>query len=171
MTEGFVLAGGHGRRMGTDKAHVDFLGRPMALAVADALAPLCSRVRIVRREAEAPGTWPLGVVLDGSEDSRHPLFGIAAALRACETELARFAPCDVPFLTTEALERLTGPSVAHAAGHIHPLICVLPAQWSERALNLALRGGSAKSLVADLVRVELPAHALSDLNRPEDLPR
>jgi molybdopterin-guanine dinucleotide biosynthesis protein A len=94
-----ILAGGRSRRMGTDKALVDFHGepliaRPIAAARAAGLEPV----------AVAKHTLPLDVPtwIDGYETS-HPLSGLLTAL---EHGPVVAIACDQPFVTPELLAEL-----------------------------------------------------------------
>lgn len=165
--DGFVLAGGASRRMGTDKARILLDGRPMALVVADALAAVCDRVALVRRVADA---WPLEVVVDPDHEGTHPLFGVAAALEAARTERVVVAPCDVPLLTPETVARLAeGPAVAWDGERVHPLVASYPRDWASRVLQAARAGRSARSLAEGLARIRVPVEELRNVNGPADL--
>lgn len=197
MIPAFILAGGLSRRMGRDKALVPVDGVPMALRVAQVLLEGgCGPVRVVGSQ---PGLLELGipVVLDhrsgGDSGSgidigidadaaptaapppgdRHPLYGVASALEAAGEGLALICPCDLVSLRPEhvaALLAVGGPCVAAAEGRVHPLLAVVRAEEAERAWELARAGAGAHALTGGLPRVELPAEALRDANRPDDLP-
>lgn len=178
--DGFVLAGGRGRRMGVDKARIPFPERrPMALFVAGLLQPVCGRVALVRRSVPDPLPWPEGtrVVLDGAPaGDAHPLWGVAAALEAARTEWAVVVPCDRPWLTEQALRTLLDAAgkrgaVAVGSGGVHPLTAVLPRSRAAEASQAAAAGASARSFVADCVPVPLDDAVLADLDRWEDAGR
>lgn len=170
--EGFVLAGGRSRRMGTDKARVPWPERwPMALTVVEALRPVCERVALVRRGRPERLPWidrdglPLEVIREGDGASAHPLAGVAAALRSCRTPLALLAPCDTPGVgeAVAALVAAGGPCVARAEGRVHPLVVILPVERAEQADALARAGAPARALVADLPTIEVPARSLQGI--------
>jgi molybdenum cofactor guanylyltransferase len=94
-----ILAGGRSRRMGTDKALVDFRGepliaRPIAAARAAGLEPVA--VAKARLPLDIP-TW-----IDSYETS-HPLSGLLTAL---EHGPVIAIACDQPFVTPELLAEL-----------------------------------------------------------------
>jgi molybdenum cofactor guanylyltransferase len=94
-----ILAGGRSRRMGTDKALVDFRGepliaRPIAAARAAGLEPVA--VAKAKLPLDIP-TW-----IDEYQTS-HPLSGLVTAL---EHGPVVAIACDQPFLTAELLARL-----------------------------------------------------------------
>lgn len=178
--DGYVLAGGASRRMGTDKARVPFPGRwPMAVSVAAVLRSAGLHTALVRAVAEPPWASPDGVALRVVAEAhptaeRHPLYGVEAALRAAVGEFAFVAPCDVPFLTVAAVNalRAAAPSVAvNDAGDMHPLLAVFPTAWAERAGALARAGDSARAFAAGCRPVRLPAEVLVEVNRWADAGR
>lgn len=179
MRLGFVLAGGRSLRMGTDKALILLDGEPLGRRLARMLAEVgCDPVWLVGRQPELRALGLPVVAEPGApEDDRHPLWGVAAALRAAAARdpegLALICPCDLTGLRPEHLRLLLargGPCVARAGGRIHPLLALLPAALAERAETLAAEGAAAHALSAGLDPVDLPEEALHDSNRPEDLP-
>jgi molybdopterin-guanine dinucleotide biosynthesis protein A len=100
-----VLVGGLSRRMGKDKALMDFRGEPLARRVARRLRRVCRRVVIVGgagRGYEALGLpwWPDPPDLAG----RGPLAGLIAALERAPAVL--LVACDLPFMEPCVLRRL-----------------------------------------------------------------
>jgi molybdopterin-guanine dinucleotide biosynthesis protein A len=94
-----ILAGGRSRRMGTDKALVDFGGEPLiARPIAAARAAGLEPVAVAKR------TLPLDVPtwIDSYETS-HPLSGLLTAL---EHGPVVAIACDQPFVTPELLAEL-----------------------------------------------------------------
>jgi molybdopterin-guanine dinucleotide biosynthesis protein A len=178
IPDGFVLAGGRSRRMGSDKARapVGAPAVPMAVAVARALGALGGRVALVRRGDDGlPWRWPDGgpieVVAEAEGPRVHPLIGVETALRAARTPLCAIAPCDVPDLTTDCWRALIAeaPAVAWDGVRVHPLVAVLDASEAERARTLAAAGAPAQALTVGLRRVLLPEAALADRDDPASL--
>lgn len=104
---GFVLAGGLSRRMGSDKALVEFAGRPL---IARALAILRSAgfsASVAGARSDLSGYAP--VVAD-TEPDRGPLGGICSALSHARAEWSVFLPVDLPLLPAPLL----GYMVEHA---------------------------------------------------------
>ena len=96
-----MLAGGRSSRMGRDKAGVLWDGRPLAERVASALADCVERVRFVVRPG---GSAPPGIErIEDAHDTRAPLVGLCAALRACESSAVLVTACDMPLLAPELL--------------------------------------------------------------------
>lgn len=99
-----VLAGGRGSRMGgVDKGMQTFRGEPLALHVMRRLAPqagtlLISANRSIEDYQRLGAPFGARVIADTRADYPGPLAGIAAALRAANTEWLLTAPCDAPFV-------------------------------------------------------------------------
>jgi molybdopterin-guanine dinucleotide biosynthesis protein A len=102
--EGFILVGGQSRRMGLDKAQLQFGKQSGVARIASALRPLAHSVRVVgsRDQGDAAA---LENVPD-LDERWGALGGIHAALAACHSTWALIAACDLPFLTTELFMRL-----------------------------------------------------------------
>ena len=170
---GAVLAGGRSSRVGRDKAFITVDGVPLAARTAAILAEAgCDPVHIVGRQTALSDLgWP--VVRESGTD-HHPLYGVAASLRAQPGQLVLHAPCDVINLAVshiEALLRIDGPCVAVSAGTMHPLLGIFPASYAARASVLADHGAPAWRLCETLPRVILDAPDLIDANHRTDLPR
>lgn len=189
--------------MGVDKARVPYPGRwPMAVHVAGVLRGVCERVALVRHAPDGlPWGDPEGRTIelvyddvgsrgdaDGGASSgdaggerlgaggRHPLLGVAAALRAGRTELVVVVPCDAPRLTVAALTTLIagagpGGAVAWDGERTHPLIAVYPRARADEAAERAARGDAARAFADDAVRVRLADEVLWNLNRWADAAR
>ncbi len=178
---GAVLAGGASRRMGRPKAllHVD--GVAMVRRVADALLDGgCSTVTAVGGDPERLAALGLATVPD-DHPGEGPLGGIITALRrAPGARSVLVAACDLPWLTPEAVAavRAAAPRDAVAVAS-SPRREPLLARWpvaalaeleaafaaGERAVHAVLAG-----LSTPLVLVPVPAAAVRNVNRPEDLP-
>lgn len=97
---GFVLAGGESRRMGCDKALVEFSGEPLIVRALNLLREAGVEARIAGARANLEQFAP--VVAD-PEPGRGPLGGICAALAAMREPQAVFVPVvfvpvDLPLL-------------------------------------------------------------------------
>lgn len=102
--EGFILAGGKSSRMGSDKAQLRLGGQSFVEKIADALASISRRVRVVGVKAEgAQGKWAFVPDVYGQWGA---LGGLHAALAACHSEWAAIVACDLPFVTGELFLRL-----------------------------------------------------------------
>jgi molybdopterin-guanine dinucleotide biosynthesis protein A len=103
--EGFILAGGGSRRMGTDKSRLLFNGLTFADRIAQQLSPLTSSIQVVGDNTPAPGSK-----LQTAPDI-YPkwgaLGGVHAALSVCTQAWALVVACDFPFVTSELFGRLS----------------------------------------------------------------
>lgn len=175
MIPGYVLAGGRSSRMGQDKAFVLVGGRPMAVRVARAMIDVgLDPVQIVGKQLQL-ARLGLPLVLD-QEPLPHPLVGVVAALAHAETlgaDRALVCPCDLPFLSVDALLALLalgGPAMACADGRHQPLLAVLPVALRPALHAAALAGVSTTAALRGLPMVEVSSRALRNVNHPHELP-
>lgn len=119
--EGFVLIGGASRRMGTNKCVLRMDGVSLASRVAGVLAATTARVRLVGKEQNVP-EWARASEQDETQASfvadvyraadgaspRSALTGLHAALWHARTPWVAVIACDLPFVTTDLVERLGG---------------------------------------------------------------
>ena len=99
----FVLAGGQSTRMGTDKAFLDFEGKPLisrALALAKTMS---SDVRILGSPEKFRA---YGMVVEDEFPNHGPLGGIYAALRCSNADLNLILAVDMPFVESRFLQYL-----------------------------------------------------------------
>jgi molybdenum cofactor guanylyltransferase len=110
---GAVIAGGHGSRIGGEKAMVELGGRPLisyplAAVEAAGLEPLV----VAKADSELP---PLRcTVIREDREPRHPLCGILAALEQAGHRPVVAVGCDMPFLEA--------PLLAWLAARPEPLV-------------------------------------------------
>src|SRR5271169_3582701 len=142
----FILAGGRSSRMGTDKAFVDYDGRPLLLRALDLARSLTADVRIVGNREKFAQFAP--VVEDIFLD-RGPLGGIHAALLASPTDLNLMLAVDMPFVPLAFLRYLIGQAcdapeaavvVPRGDGGWQPLCAVYRREFAAAA-DGALRAG------------------------------
>lgn len=103
---GFILVGGASRRMGTDKAQLLFNGEASVEIIAAELSKVSSPMALVGARRHYRRLELLNV--PDIHPSWGALGGIHAALATCEKTWAAVVACDLPFVTAELLERLTG---------------------------------------------------------------
>lgn len=175
---GIVLAGGASRRMGRDKAFVEVDGKPLIHHALAAVAGAACRT-VIGGDPDRIG--PLGVDhLADAVPGAGPVPAIAAALQASVAPLTVILPCDLPFITADAIDRLR--SVMGDGDVAVPLvagrIAWLPSVWRT---SLApeidrLHEGGARSIrrVASDLRVvhfvDSNPQLWVDADRPTDLP-
>jgi molybdopterin-guanine dinucleotide biosynthesis protein A len=124
---GIILAGGRSRRMGADKAVVDFCGTRMIDRVTQALSAVADPVVVVARTSADVDGVPARV-LEDERPYEGPLCALVAGLRATGAEQNIAVACDMPFLNTVLLQRLgdlidenVDAVVPIAFGHPQPL--------------------------------------------------
>lgn len=103
-----LLAGGESRRMGREKAMVEWRGRPLWEWQFEKLRAL--RLQEILLSARSDQPWrpsDVSLVLDGVPSSG-PLSGLAATLGRMETEHLLALAVDMPFITVADLEYLCG---------------------------------------------------------------
>jgi len=127
---GAILAGGDSRRMGKDKALLQYDGRSLLEIIRDSLQPHCGEILVVSRTekltslAEVPG---VRLVTDESTQ-RGPLVGIQAALRRAKGDRVLVVGCDMPAVNSAVLELLLMQAdkwdavVPLIDGHYEPLL-------------------------------------------------
>jgi molybdenum cofactor guanylyltransferase len=178
---GAVLAGGHGRRIGGEKALASLGGRPLiswplAALAAAGLEPLV----VAKDDSSLP---PLDCpVLREPALPRHPLCGVVAALRFAAGRPVLAVGCDMPFLDGGLLAWLAGLGgavVPEFGGRMQPLLLRCEPTHLD-ALEAALHAGRpmrepiaalAPRIVAEeeLRRFGDPARLLFNVNSPSDL--
>lgn len=113
---GLLLAGGEGRRMGgADKGLQLHRGRPLAAHVLERLAPQVAGVAISANRNLADYArfgWPVWPDLE--QGFPGPLAGWLSGMRHAPTPWLASAPCDVPNLPLDLVQRLA--DAAGAAG-------------------------------------------------------
>jgi molybdopterin-guanine dinucleotide biosynthesis protein A len=155
-TEGLILAGGSGRRIGGPKALLPFHGVPLLLRVARVLLRFCPAVRVSTRREFAARLEPFGYPLVLDEDHPTPISGPLAGLRAgCLAAAAAdrvvAVAVDHPFLSASLLEEelrlaLEGPFDAVLPGpapELHPLHAVYAPRSVAAAADAAAAAGHA----------------------------
>lgn len=90
--------------MGGDKSRLRLGGRTFVEIVADALRPVAGCVSLISSRPDA-ASHALPVIADVFE-RRGAIGGLHAALARCEARWAFIVSCDLPFVTTQLLERL-----------------------------------------------------------------
>lgn len=190
---GVVLCGGRSRRMGTDKALLDWGGAPLLVHVARRLAvvaaPVVAASGEVGRLAEAAAAAHVTEVAD-EPGIDGPLAGLLAGLAAAPHELVAVVAVDMPDVAPALLGELArrlharpdvDVAVPETADGLQPLHAVYRATRAVPRLRTAADGG-VRSLRRALGHLTLdvvgptgwapfdPSAAFaSNLNTPEDV--
>jgi len=113
---GYVLAGGKSSRMRSDKAFLEFDGETFLERAVSTLETACeNRVKIVLNRSQTHFIEKLppdvSYIFDIFENRGAP-GGIHAALLDCRTDFAIILACDMPFVTSEAVQKLAEIALA-----------------------------------------------------------
>jgi molybdopterin-guanine dinucleotide biosynthesis protein A len=136
---GFVLAGGRSSRMGTDKALVEFRGRPLVVHALEILrgAGLSAAIAGAKPTAQ-PILDTYAPLFPDREPGLGPLGGVCAAMASTTARWAVFLPVDLPLLPAMLVQYLLN----HA-------------QVTGKAITLASVAGFAQTFPAVVDRAAL----------------
>jgi molybdopterin-guanine dinucleotide biosynthesis protein A len=179
---GLVLAGGESRRMGRDKALLDYHGQPMVEWAYRLLARHCARTFVSVRAAQAADEVraTLPQIVDGAVGAG-PIAGIAAAQAAHPDAAWLVVACDLPFLSDATLQYLLARRgaqlvTAYRSAHdgLPEPLCAIYEPATRAPILAAIEAGRhcpRKFILGTGVPlVELPeATALDNVNTPEEL--
>lgn len=103
---GLILAGGYSRRMGQDKALLEFHGKPQVEYLFDLLQRYCTKVFLSKRSDQA-AYKNIPPINDTDEFSDHgPLSGILSAMKEYPDANWLIVACDLPFITDKTIQTL-----------------------------------------------------------------
>jgi molybdopterin-guanine dinucleotide biosynthesis protein A len=106
---GYILAGGKSSRMGTDKGLLFLNGKLIIQTIIEQLQPAVNKTIIVSNNAEYK-KFGLEVIPDLIKD-KGPAGGILTALSHTASERIFVVSCDMPFITTDAIQFMIEQSV------------------------------------------------------------
>lgn len=182
---GIVLAGGHGRRMGTDKRAVEVLGVPLLDRALTLLEPLVDELLIITRDQD--GALRHARILSDEVAERGPMAGLLTGLRAARYSRVLVIPVDMPLLTSDFLGYLVQVSagwditVPQWRAGIEPLVGVYTASCiaaledqithraSMRDFVLSTRVAVRYVREPELRRLGDPARLFFDVDTREDV--
>jgi molybdopterin-guanine dinucleotide biosynthesis protein A len=171
-TNGFILAGGQSRRMGRDKAALEWGDGSLLDHMVQLLSTVAGRVRIVGR-GELPDRIP----------GKGPLGGILTALEATETEENLMVAVDLPLLTEAFLREFhtrflasPRPLLACRVDQTFPLcLGVRKSLRSEVARRLADEDLAIQTFIketdAEILEGGFSPTMFTNVNTPEDWKR
>ena len=181
--KGLVLVGGKSKRMGSDKAFLDYHGKPQYAITADILRGLDVEPFISCREEQATQFNANHKVITDTFLELGPFGAILSAFRHDPNAAWLVVACDLPLLDTETLEFLIknrNPSLTATSfkspeskeGFPEPLIAI----WEPRAyptlLQFLAQGISCprKVLINSEIELLTPplSEALMNVNTPEE---
>lgn len=177
---GIILAGGKSSRIGSDKGFVLLKNKPFIQHIIEAVQPLVDEIIIVSNNPDYD-IFMLKRVNDLMEDSG-PLAGLYTGLHYSNTKNNLVLSCDVPFINTETLRKLTEQKEENAdiiqlesKGKTMPLIAMYKKrseskffellQQGERRLRFAVNQCKVKTIVlsAALEKFTTNINTLNDL--------
>lgn len=191
--EGFVLAGGASRRMGTDKAQLLLGGQTFIERIAGEIQAVASTVTVISSGREGQS-----VNLDGH---RLPvvgdvfagwgaLGGLHAALSTARAEWAVVVACDLPLVTRALFLRLASLCGDHDAvapiqadGRPQPLCAIYRTVACRPVIEKLIKGGERRPRTllqsvrtrwvtfAELADLEGASRFFENVNTPEDYAR
>lgn len=181
---GIILAGGENRRMGTDKAFLEFCGRPMIERILEVYFRLFDRTIVVTNSPERYNGYGADVVKDAL-DVRGPLTGIYSGLKHSGDAYNFVAACDMPFLNERLIEFMITASRGHDAvvpkvkGLVEPLHAVyarriLPRiesqlRTGERRIQELFRDIDVRYVSeAEIVQYDPLQRSFKNVNTPEE---
>lgn len=184
MAAGLLLAGGRSRRMGRDKATLDWQGRPLGEHQAATLVAVGAWPLYLSCRSDQPWT-PAGFTRVEDQSDQGVLGAFVGAFASNRAPVVATLAIDVPHITPDLLEQMTGLAretgvsvVPVHNGHFEPLA----AAWHRSALpdlQAALAAAASLQQVCTALQADgrLQPHALSagesgqlaNLNTPADL--
>ncbi len=183
---GLVLAGGYSRRMGRDKALIEYHGVPQGRRAYDLLAEVCSEVHVSCRPGQFDGTPLEGLPeLHDETPDQGPLGGLVTAMHLKPDVMWCMLACDLPYAERDLLDQLLSQHDARAvatcyrdpeSGLPEPMCALYPPAFLPY-LETRLEEGfycARKVLILleeQLQLLDLPrADALCNVNAPDDWP-
>ena len=115
-TAGYVLVGGRSSRFGSDKAFLEWQGRPLAAWVAEQVKVAAGSITLVGNPEKYR---PLG--FPGIPDALSnigPLAGLSAALEHSAAQWNLVVACDMPHMTVDFLEFLLATARSETAADL-----------------------------------------------------
>ena len=190
--EGFVLNGGKSSRMGSAKGTLKIGEKTLVERAAEALNSVCERVCVVGGE-DFDSIEVLPDIPWHGSDQKASIFGLRSALLHCSTKFAAVLACDMPFVTSDVILRLTADCHLLEAGNVdviipsdengwlQPLCAIYEADRCRRAIDVYLESGELqvrgfvnelRTYVVDASSFEEMKHAgfvFMNLNLPEEM--
>lgn len=199
MRSAVILAGGGSRRLGREKALLEFEGKPLLCWTVERLQLVADEVIVVarseehaRRLSELVGGGSAAFAWDSMEGFG-PVAGLDAGMSRARSDLVFATACDLPFLSPKVVEALfllvegnVGYDAAvpqHPNGYVEPLHSVYRCAKMMSACRRAMENGERRirSPLEELCINHVPVERLQpldeelltffNLNTPQDLER
>ena len=145
---GLILTGGESRRMGKDKARIQYHGKAHYLYLAELLQNICDKVYISANNSQKLST-DFPVIYD-NPSIKGPFTGILAALQQ-DNHAYLIVACDMPSIDFSVLKNLTeqrNPNklasvFRHSNGQIEPLISIWEKKSRKHVESFIKNGGQS----------------------------
>ena len=122
---GIVLAGGHSRRLGRDKAVEEIGGIRIIDRVIETLNNCCENILVIgdRPERRSELSLPGNVMFEHDTNiGKGSLGGLYTGLRASKTQWTLAVACDMPFLCYELIEELKNRANSDICDAVVPVV-------------------------------------------------
>ena len=178
-----LLAGGKSRRMGRDKAELNWHGQPLWQHQLRLAAEINANEILISGNSEGPYRYGALVVPDETPDAG-PVAGVATLLGAMKSEWLVAVAVDMPFLNATAVSLLLDArsdgrgAVPRINGRAEPLAAVYPRRLvttarahvasADRSLQAFVRAAQAAGFVELIDWPGAQAAALRSLNTPQE---
>jgi molybdopterin-guanine dinucleotide biosynthesis protein A len=156
---GAILAGGASRRMGRDKAFLEWEGRPLIAGIVERLRPVVDEVIVVADDTARYAGFADRCVPDVYRGVG-TLGGIHAGLEAARHELVLVVACDMPFLKQEVLDWFV--AAAGGNGGSEADLVILRHEAGVEPLHAVYRKSCLPAIEATIERGERCAFAFYD---------
>lgn len=182
LLNGLVLVGGKSRRMGTDKALLDYHGQPQQDLMMNLLGKLCETTNLSCRPDQAGELAYTHEVLPDTFLNLGPMGALLTAFRQAPDRAWLVVACDLPLLDEATLKYLIknrNPSAVATAFQSpdnefpEPLVAI----WEPKSYQLLLQFMAQGYSCPRKVLINSPVHlvdapdpdALMNVNTPEDV--
>jgi len=185
-----ILAGGASKRMGRDKAALEWDGEPLLERIARITSESCGPIYVVAPEDSAAsrlrGTGPTPAIwITDEQPGMGPLAGLAGGLAAADAdgaELAFVCATDMPLIGAGLIDELLvalgesdDAAIAVDEQRSHPLAGVYRTRCAGQLRELVAAGERRMLAAVDVLRTHRVTVSdpdwLTNINAPEDLHR
>jgi len=179
-----ILAGGESRRMGRDKAQVEFQGQTLLDRAIANMVPLFEELVVSVRQPVPAINLPQ--VIDAGE-GRGPMMGLVAALEYARTDWVFAIGVDMPFVVPEVVQMMAEQRTGHDAvlaeidGRLQPMPAFYAKETCLSAMQSRIKQGrrSLMRLIPslntailegdDLRPFDPDLRSFTDFDTPEDI--
>lgn len=180
---GIILAGGSGSRMGFDKTSLPWRGKTLLVHIENIVSSIMAETMIIGFQGNRPPGISDKSLLLAESQKLGPLGGFKLRLESMNHASALVVACDMPFISTEAVETLWKESegfeatVPQTAEGLHPLFGIYSRSCLPHVETELARGERKFITFFDLVqtkffdtseRGDYWARILVNLNSPEE---